>query len=139
MANEFLDADTELDTERYGIAPVAYLDSVIGGDALPPTVENLVPANLSTITVDQAIVFDVLDETALAFYDVLVEFADGVYEVIWDGAKFSAQYSAGSSRVAIGGGYRFSVVRGGTGWLRGPSFRVNVVDAGGNVSGDDPV
>ena len=103
-------------------------------DVTAPSVGNLVPADLSTITVDQAIVFDVLDETALIFQDVLVEFADGTYEVVWDGTKFSAQYSASSSRVTVSGGFRFSIVRGGTGWLAGPTFKVNVVDAGGNAA-----
>lgn len=102
-----------------------------GADETAPTISNVSPASGSAITANQAISFDVEDETNLTAVWVAVHFpATDAYEVVWDGSAFSEQY-AGSTADAIADGLSFSVTRTG-GWQWAPEIVVKGYD--GNES-----
>lgn len=102
------------------------------GDAIPPTVGNFVPASGTPIAKTASVRFDVLDNSGNFARIFLVAAFDesGVQEVIHDGDNF-APYYAHSSRVAIAGGFRFTVSRT-TGWPSAPRIRIFPLDASGN-------
>lgn len=101
-------------------------------DETSPTISGYSPAAGSTITRDQAIQFDVTDETGLASALVMATLGDGQPEVVHDGTQFRGRYASLSTRSSISGGYRFVVRRTG-GWTSSPTIQVVPVDTGGNV------
>jgi hypothetical protein len=102
-----------------------------GGDDTAPTIANVSPASGSNITANQAISFDVTDETALTATWIAVTFAaTGASELVYDGSAFSEQYD-GSTVTPISGGFTFSISRT-DGWLFPPTFTIKAYD--GNES-----
>lgn len=120
----------------HGVASVDYdgvfLDPLGEGDVTNPVVANFSPPAGSVLERNQAVSFDVTDDSGLfARVLVLAIFTTGLWEVVHDGDAFSPAYVAASARSAIGSGYHFSVVRGG-GWFADPTIRVIPIDASGN-------
>ena len=95
----------------------------------PPTVTNVTPVTGSSILPTQYLQFDVTDAEGLLRVSVLASFADGTYDVVYDGDAFAPKYS-GSYYQAISGGYRFYVAPNG-GWRLSPTLRVIAADTGG--------
>lgn len=97
-----------------------------------PTVTNITPAPGSVRSANDAIQFDVTDDSG-AFRRIFVTCAfalSGVTEAVHDGTSFVGLYAAGSSRQAIALGYRYTVVRAG-GWTSSMTWRVYPIDQSG--------
>lgn len=89
----------------------------------PPTIEELAPGS--------PLVFDVTDNIGLRRVFVGVRLPlRGAEDVVHQGDRFAAGYAASSTRVAISGGWRYSVVRAG-GWPENPTLDVYAIDTGG--------
>jgi hypothetical protein len=102
-----------------------------GGDEVPPTIENFVPAVGTPLKRSDSIRFDVLDNvSSLRRAEIFVSLAGETY-VVHDGEKFRGQFSNLSTRTPIAGGFRFTVKRNG-GWTSPPTFEVHAVDTSGN-------
>lgn len=101
------------------------------GETTPPVVTNFTPAN-GSLRRDEAIGFDVTDDTGLRRVQVVAEFPDGAWEVIHDGTQFAPLYEVGGARTGITDGYHYACSRQG-GW-RGRSLKIRVypVDTSGN-------
>jgi len=102
------------------------------GDVTPPTVVDWSPAPNAEIDVDTPISFTVTDASgAFAGIFISVAFPTNDVETAFQGTAFRGRYAAGSSRVAVSGGWRFTLRRSG-GWPTRPTFLVDVIDARGN-------
>lgn len=112
--------------DLYADPPVAPVDGV------PPVVS--VISTTPILRYDPWIV-EVTDDVGLALVTIGVELRGlgRPPEVAFDGDAFSSQYSGGSTKEAIAGGFRFTLYRA-DGWIASPSFRVLAVDAGGNLA-----
>lgn len=104
-----------------------------GADVTHPEVVNISPSPGGIILPDTYVVFDVVDETRVSDVVVYVDIS-GRWEVIFGGSYkgFAPGYGL-SSVVAIAGGFRFSLRRGG-GWSSRPTFSVLGFDYGGNTT-----
>lgn len=110
-----------------------------GGAPTPPT-PTYPTVNIITsppITPTTPIVFDAFDSTnGMRLVFVYVIFPDDVGrppEVVHDGTAFAPLYSGPSnSRVAISGGYEFTILRNG-GWPRTPRLVIIPVNTQGNL------
>lgn len=102
-------------------------------DATPPLVGNYDPSPGTPISKTTSISFDVTEESgAFGRIFVIAFYADsGVSELIHDGDGFRGFYVATSSRRAIAGGYRYTVLRTG-GWPSAPTIQTFAVDQAGN-------
>lgn len=103
-------------------------------DETPPVIDNYVPALLTEIAKNQSVQFDVTDNTG-QFTRIVVacNFAEtGIEEVVHDGDEFRGAYKGKSSRSAIAGGFRYTVLRGAGGWIDDPDFRCFAIDRSGN-------
>ncbi len=102
-------------------------------DATPPVVGNYDPAPGTPISKTTSVSFDVTEESgAFGRIFVVAFYADtGVTELIHDGDGFRGFYAATSSRRAIAGGYRYTVLRTG-GWPSAPTIQTFAVDQAGN-------
>lgn len=105
-------------------------------DTIAPTIDNFDPEENVAIGRTDPVAFDVKDNSG-EFAAVLV-FAryleDGLTECAFNGISFESRYAAGSSRVAVANGNRYTVRRQG-GWLSTPLQLVIVaVDAAGNYT-----
>jgi len=103
-------------------------------DSVNPEIKNFVPAIGSVIGRTDYVQFDVTDDTSeFTIIFVIASFPDGSCECVWDGDSFRPRYLAGSSRVPIECGFRFTIRRTG-GW---PSASILVettaIDRGCNV------
>lgn len=94
---------------------------------LSPTPGQPLPSRGSSVIVE------VVDFDGLQALVVTAEFASGAYEVVHDGDNFADRYAAGSTRVTIAGGYRFTVRRGG-GWFDDVTIHVLAVDPRGGLA-----
>lgn len=75
-----------------------------------PAVQNVSPASMSTITPTQPITFEVLGADTRIL--ISVEFPGLVLtELVHDGDSFTPAYAATSSRTAIAGGFRYTLLR----------------------------
>lgn len=102
-----------------------------GGTGTPPAVANFAPAAGTSITPTTPISFDLTDDAGtFAAIVPMVQFGDLTPEPTHDNENFTALY-AGSSRVAIAGGFRYTLTRVG-GWIGTPKLRVYAVDQDGN-------
>ncbi len=104
---------------------------VSGGDE--PEVTNISPTPDTTISTNQALSFDITDDTGLVrvFLAIRIPSLD-LYEVVHDGDSFSELYSEEpNDRTAITGGYSFTVLRRG-GWPAADITLVPIaIDTGG--------
>lgn len=111
--------------------------TIIAGPATPvdttPPVVTLVSPLDRRVDPGEALVFDVTDNIgAFARIVFAVAFPSlGVTELVHDGAVFVDAFTAGSTRVAISNGWRYSLTRSG-GWPASPRARVFVTDSSGN-------
>lgn len=119
------------DDDYYDIRVAATEIRLASSDEQVPTIVNFSPADGSTITSDDYITFDTLDDHSLRLTNVNVTHGDGTSEPIFDGYGFLYPYSASSTRTVITGGYRFTIYRTG-GWPESTlMLRIDVVDAAG--------
>lgn len=102
-------------------------------DLTPPFVGNFDPPAGTAILKTTPISFDVTEDSGefgrifvVAFYP-----ATGISELIHDGDGFRGYYAATSSRQAIAGGFRYTVLRS-RGWPSAPTIQTFAVDRAGN-------
>lgn len=121
--NQFNDAAGVATYTAPGVSP---------GDAVDPVVTVI---STSPIKRYDPWIVDVTDDQALAIVLISVTLRDlgTPPEVAFDGVAFTSQYSPGSTKVAISGGFRFTLHRA-DGWISSPSFSVLAVDTGGNLA-----
>lgn len=102
-------------------------------DTEAPIISNMSPGAGSELSTNDAIEFDVTDNSgAFARIFVVAYFPEtGDQEVIFDGVAFVGKYTGISSRVPIALGFRYTVARSG-GWLYAPTIRIFPIDAAGN-------
>lgn len=99
-----------------------------------PTVSDFSPASGSNLASGHAVSFDANAPAGISRVVVYATFADGLLEVIYDGASFSPGYSPGSTLTKTRTSYSFSVKRA-LGWRAGAmSLTVIVVDIEGQVT-----
>lgn len=102
------------------------------GDGSPPVVTLVSPPDGSTIEQGTPIAIDVTDNVALRRSFLVVRFAAlGIEEVAHQGDRFAPNYAGASSRVAIPGGFRFTLMRAG-GWPASPIVDVYAIDTAGS-------
>jgi hypothetical protein len=101
--------------------------AVEDGDVTPPQVSAVTTGAIAKRT---PVVFDVTDETGLRRVIVMASYRGSVY-VVHNGDAFCAGFSAGSTREAITGGWRYSV-RLDAGWSAPVTFSVAAIDTSGN-------
>jgi len=103
-------------------------------DLEDPQITNFFPSVNTAIGRTDFVQFDVTDDTGeFTIVIVLARFTDGTCECVWDGDAFTAFYLAGSSKVAIDCGWRYTVRRAG-GWLTTPvSIQVIAIDRACNI------
>lgn len=101
-------------------------------DAEPPTVGDFDPPPGTELELDAPWSFTVTDTSgAFAGIFISVKFPTGEVETAFQGAAFQGRYAAGSSRVAVEGGWRCTLRRAG-GWPARPTFLVDAIDSKGN-------
>lgn len=92
-------------------------------DGNPPTVAVVSPALGQVIPRNVPWVVDVTDDRSVPGAALYAEFRTSrLSELIWKGDRFTFRYG-GSTRTAIAGGYRYSLIRDG-GWPSAPTFGV---------------
>lgn len=121
--DDYSEEATKAFTTSPGVSP---------GDAVDPVVTVI---STSPIKRYDPWIVDVTDDQALAIVLISVTLRDlgTPPEVAFDGVAFTSQYSPGSTKVAISGGFRFTLHRA-DGWISSPSFSVLAVDTGGNLA-----
>jgi hypothetical protein len=123
------------ETPTHAIYDVYVPPEVETPDTTAPVIDNFDPAVGSEIARTDPIQFDVTDdsEEEFAFISIIVRYTDGVTENIYNGSGFSPRFLVGSAKVAITGGYRFTIRRTG-GWLNTPIIMtITAIDSSGNV------
>jgi hypothetical protein len=100
------------------------------GDTTAPQIGNFDPAAGTPLERNTPVVFEVTDETALRRVAVFVVHSNQTL-VVHDGDGFRGEFANYSSRVAIPGGWRYSVRRNG-GWLSAIRFEIIAIDTSGN-------
>lgn len=100
-------------------------------DSIAPEVDLVSPPEDTALTKMQPIVLDVTDNASLGLHGILVEYPDiaGLYEVGFDGVYPVTRGAYLVSRVAITGGFRYTILRRG-GWPSRPRLRVFATDGG---------
>jgi len=98
-------------------------------DSTPPTIGSYNPTPGTPIHTYRPIAFTVTDNGDLRRVMVIVSYASGAVDVAHDGDAFRGLYFG--SRVAVAGGWRYTVARGG-GWPAAPTFEVRAIDTAGN-------
>ena len=105
-------------------------------DAVAPVIDNFAPDEGVAIGRTDPIAFDVWDNSGqFAAVVVLARYLEeGACECAFNGISYEARYAAGSARVPIINGYRYTVRRTG-GWLGTPLQLVIIaIDGLGNVT-----
>jgi hypothetical protein len=100
-------------------------DPFSGATTATPPVVTFATADGSTLAGNGAVTLSVTDADDFSALLVAIEFSDGTYEVVHDGAAFAGRYDARSTRTAIEGGYTYVLDRD-LGWPRVDSFTVKV-------------
>jgi len=102
-------------------------------DRTAPVVGNFSPPPGTPIAKTTPVSFDVTEDSGDFQRIFVVAFfpATGLTEVIHDGDAFRGHYAATSSRTAIGGGFRYTVLRSG-GWPAAPTIQTFAADRAGN-------
>lgn len=97
-----------------------------------PTIGSFSPSSGATIVSNQAISFEVTDDSGeFRRIMVIAKFANGSQEVVHNGVSFSPFY-ASSTRSVIAGGFAYTLTRSG-GWVAGAAqFEVIAIDKLGN-------
>ena len=102
-------------------------------DSTPPVITNFSPATGTNITNTQVLSFDITDNTSLASVVLIASFPDGTVDLIHDGDTFRGKYTGSvNTRVAISGGYTYTIKRDG-GWIGNPTLEFVPVDTSGNI------
>lgn len=109
------------------------LPVVGGGDSTPPTISNFSPTADTPIARTAPISFDVTDDVGFRRVILAARFADGAYDIVYDGDAFASKYAALSSRSTLitGRSFRYQLRRSG-GWPSSPEIVPFVVDLSGN-------
>jgi len=100
------------------------------GDTTAPTIGNFDPVVGTPLERNSPVSFDVTDDVALRRVAIFVTHNDQTL-VVHDGDSFRGEFSNYSTRVAIAGGWRYSVRRNG-GWITSAVFEVIAIDTFGN-------
>jgi hypothetical protein len=131
---------TSLPANRWGIAiaasgsnsPGAFkinalrlIAPLVRATTVTPPVVTFATADGSTLSGDSTVTLSVTDADDFSALLLAIEFSDGTYEVVHDGAAFAGRYDARSTRIAIEGGYTYVLDRD-LGWPRVDSFTVKV-------------
>lgn len=98
-------------------------------DETTPTIGNISPTPGTPIRSSDTVSFNVTDDAEIRHVEVRVSQGSTV-ETVFNGSVFVGRYT-GSTRVAISGGQRFTVLRNG-GWTSSPTFSVSAIDSSGN-------
>lgn len=96
----------------------------------PPTIEDISPAPGQSLTKDQAITFNTVDDDAIRKVVIIAKYAVTGWEVIHDGTSFGPQYNQYSTREVFGTGYSYSVRRD-LGWPEAPTIDIVALDSAG--------
>lgn len=105
-------------------------------DASPPTVDNFLPIEGTELGQYDPISFDVTDDgSGLAIIEIYMVREDGIWEIVFDGIRFSERFETRSTKAPITGGFTFSLLQF-NGWTPGTAFTLKVIatDAAGNVT-----
>ena len=100
------------------------------GDVTPPVIADFLPVPGSPVARKQPITFDVTDADGFGRVMVLAKQASFEY-VVHDGDAFLLGFAGSSTRLAIAGGWAYSIVPD-SGWDVAPTIRIYAVDAKGN-------
>lgn len=137
------------DEVRFDMSPTPLQDEVVAQtvirvdlapiESVPPVIDNFVPPSGSRIRRNEALAFDVTDNSGSVRRSfVWVTFPSTsltVAELAWDGTGFTPDYAALSSRTAITNGYRYSLRRAKGGWpADNVDVNVEAIDPSGTVS-----
>jgi hypothetical protein len=102
----------------------------LGSDSAP-TIVVVMPPEVSGVEVTQPLVIDATDENEEVRLMVVARFEGrGFEEVVHNGARFTPNYNAKSSRTELEHGYRYTVIRNG-GWFESPKldfYAINKLD-----------
>jgi hypothetical protein len=122
---------TELFNDGNGIT-YASLQVPVTPPNTVPTVANVTPTVGTTLGPTTPISLDVTDTEGFGRIRLTVKFANGDYDVVFDGTSFAPKYDQFSTVTPITDGFTFSV-RPDTGWASGssPQLFVDVTDASG--------
>lgn len=107
---------------------VSVREGVAQGGAAP-VIGNFSPSVGTPLARNDAVSFDVTDDTGLLRGEVFVTLGSDTY-VVYDGERFRGQFANLSSRAAIVDGFRYTVRRNG-GWTEAPVFEVHATDTSG--------
>lgn len=121
------------DASTFGASPFPAASPPATPDVTPPTVDNFVPPINSPLQPFESVSFDVKDNLGqfCAIFVITAFVSRGDEEATHDSAIFSPRYRAGSSRIAITNGFRYTLARTG-GWPVKPTFRIIAIDPDGN-------
>jgi hypothetical protein len=123
------DFDVAIDVTRLDFAGAV---SSSGGDGAAPVV-TLVSPLTGFVEAFQAVVIDVTDNVGLGRVFVVADMpGSGREELVYRGDRFTAQYAAQSTQVAIAGGFRFTIKRS-AGWPSSPTLVAYAVDLTGTT------
>jgi len=120
----------------YGSVVMALPAEAVGGadpDTSAPVVSNVTPASGTPVDENDPLGFDVTDDSNV-FRQTLLHArypSKSTWEVIHDGIAFAPVFAAGSTRVSIAGGFRYSLRRAG-GWPGDPTIYPVAIDRAGN-------
>lgn len=121
-------------SDSFGLDPWGFGvdDDPNARNAVAPLVGDYDPAPGTKLSRAQPLRFSVTDDQGALFTVlVAVAFSTGVAELAHDGTRFLSPY-AGSTRVPVAGGYRYTLVRSG-GWPAAPTVQTIPIDTAGNV------
>ncbi len=120
----------------WGITPWGAGGGGGGSDSTPPAVI-FTPASSAVLARTAPVGIAVTDNEAVDIVIITAEYPSaGLWEVVFDGTRFSDAYTLGSSVAVILGGYGFVVDRA-TGWPADLILHVTAVDASGNRTDAD--
>lgn len=116
--------------DGYALTPPELFELIAGGIPVAgPEISNVTaPGEITRTT---PLVFDVTDDAGLRRVLPSILFPGRPPELAHDGESFTVGYVDDSTRTAIAGGYRYSLLRRG-GWPAPPTLRVYALDTHGN-------
>jgi len=133
--NPVLDDSEDLPLEDAFVRKVDFLAAVVApgsgpGDTVPPVVTLISPLD-GRIEPSTEVVLEVTDNTGLRRVLLAARFpSNGLEELVHTGDRFTARFAQGSTRLAISGGWRYSLKRAG-GWDRNLELDVYAIDTSG--------
>ena len=106
-------------------------------DEIPPSIENFLPVEGTELGQYDPISFDVTDEgSGLALVEIYMVREDGIWEIVFDGIRFSERFETRSTKTVLtGGDLTFSILQF-NGWTPATAFTLKVIatDSAGQVT-----